>query len=239
MFVEISHSMNPDDIVMPGNIEKPVVVKRSRMVERPSEIRERDKDCRWGSYNNTSIVKIFAHTGTHIDVPYHVDPKGFKLHDFDLRDFILEHPVFLEIEKGPLEKITVKDLEPYEPQIVNCDALLVYTGFSSVRNTDPEGFVARQPSFSVEAAEYLVDSFNIRAYGIDTIGIENIPEGKGATPIQFPVHKTFLLRKETKSFVIEDMNLKPLIGRRIKRVFVIPLRVFGLEAMPVTAFAEV
>jgi arylformamidase len=237
MFVELSYSWDPDEIVMPGKIDKPKVIKRSRMIEKPEG--NEDPDVRWSSYNNTSIVEFFAHTGSHIDVPFHVDPDGYKLHEFGIADFIFEKPLLLTIPKKELEKITVDDLAPHKEKLENADCLLVYTGYSELRKKDPELFVAKQPSFSLEAANYLVDKFNIRGFGIDTIGIENIPEGKSSSPVPFPVHKTFLLKKRQKSFVIEDLNLKSLLGKHMRRLFVIPLRVYGAEAMPVTVFAEV
>lgn len=99
-------------------------------------------------------------------------------------------------------------------------------------------YVSKQPSFSVDAANYLVDNFDIRGFGVDLIGIENIPEAKESDP-QFPVHKTLLLKRPRKVLLVEDANLAPLLGKTISRVYVIPLRLFGLEAMPVTAFADV
>jgi arylformamidase len=236
MFVELSYSLEPQDIVMPGAIDKPKVIKRSRMIAKPQDSQE--SDVRWSSYNNTSIANFFAHTGTHIDVPFHVDPDAFKLHEFSLADFIFDHPVLLEIHKGAKEKISVAEIEAYKDELVDADLLLVYTGFSEMRNQDPERYVTDQPAFSVEAANYIVDNFNIRGYGVDLIGIENIPEGKVASPSPFPVHKTFLLKKKQKAFLIEDLNLKPVLGKNIRRVFTIPLRIYGMEAMPVTAFAE-
>ena len=224
MFVNLSYSFDPKDIVMPGAIEKPKVIKRSRMVSQPAGNEE--SNVRWNSYNNTSVAEFFVHTGTHIDVPFHVDPEGFKLHEFSLNDFIFEHPVLLEIPKSAKEKITVKELEKFKDDLAKADVVLIYTGFSKTRNQDPEGFVANQPSFTVEAANYLVDNFNIRAFGIDTIGIENIPEGKAGTPIQFPVHKTFLLKKKQKSFVIEDLNLVPVLGKKLRRFYAIPLPLY-------------
>ena len=238
MFIEVSYSLRPDEIVMPGPIEKPKVKPRSRMVAAPED-EPADSPVRWKSYNNTSIMEFFAHTGTHIDVPFHVDPDGFKMHELEISDFIFEKPVFVEIPKKANEKITVEDLQAHKEKLAVADILLIYTGFSATRNKDPEGFVKNQPSFTVEAANYLVDSFNIRAYGIDTIGIENIPAGKAASPVQFPVHKVLLLKKKEKTFVVEDMNLKLLLGKKISRFFVIPLRLYGAEGMPVTAFAEV
>jgi arylformamidase len=237
MYVELSYSLEPEEIVMPGPIDKPVVIKRSRMTSKPIDSDE--TNVRWNSYNNTSIANFFAHTGTHIDLPFHVDPEAFKLHEFSLDDFIFNHPVLLEIQKGAKEKINIAEVEVYKNELVDADLLLVYTGFSKMRSQDPERYVTEQPAFSVEAANYIVDSFNIRAYGVDLIGIENIPEGKVASPSPFPVHKTFLLKKKQKSFLIEDLNLAPVLGKKIRRVFTIPLRLYGMEAMPVSAFAEV
>jgi kynurenine formamidase len=237
MFIELSYSLDPKDIVMPGAIDIPKVIKRSRMAPKPEGSEE--DNVRWSSYNNTSIAEFFAHTGTHIDVPFHVSPDGYKLHEFKLSDFIFDNPLLLEITKGPKEKITIDDINPYSDELAKADVLLIYTGYSKVRSESQEKFVSDQPSFSLEAANYLVDNFNIRAFGIDTIGIENIPEGKASSPVQFPVHKTFLLKKNQKSFVIEDLNLVPALGKKLHRLFAIPLRLYGIEAMPVTVFAEV
>jgi arylformamidase len=237
MFIDMSHSLDPDAIVMPGPIDKPKVVKRSRMVPKPEGSTE--EGVRWGSYNNTSIVDFFAHTGTHIDAPFHVDPDGYKVHEFGLTDFIFEHPLVLDIPKGDGEKINVADLQPHASALAKADALLVHTGFSKIRNQDPARFNAKQPGYSVEAANYLVDNFDIRGYGIDTLGIENIGEGKVASPTPFPVHKILLLKKKRKAVLIEDLNVAPALGKKLRRFYAIPLRLHGIEGMPVSAFAEV
>ena len=238
MVVEVSNSFEPDQVVMPGNIDKPKIIARSRMSAAPAG-ESADSGVRWNSYNNTSIIEFFAHTGSHIDVPFHVHPDGYKLHEFEISDFIFENPVFLEIPKQAKERITVADLAPHKDRLMNADILLIYTGYSKIRQKDPVRFVTDQPSFALEAADYLVDNFNIRAYGIDTIGIENIPEGKASSPVQFPVHKVLLLKKKQKTLVIEDLNLSKLVGKKIVRFFAIPLRLYDVEAMPVTVFAEV
>jgi len=237
MLVEFSHTLDPKEIVMPGQIAKPEVKPRSRMAEDPGA-GEGAHGVRWASYNNTSILEFFAHTGTHIDVPFHIDPQGFQVQDFEISDLVFERPLLLEIPKGDMEKITVEELARHEARLAESDLLLVYTGFSKVRKTEPKRYVAEQPSFSVDAADYLVDNFNLRGFGVDLIGIENIPEAKGSDP-QFPVHKTLLLKKRRKVALVEDANLAPLVGKTISRAYVIPLRFFGAEAMPVTAFADV
>jgi len=237
MLIEFSHTLDPKQIVMPGEIAKPEVKPRSRMVEGPAA-GEDAQGVRWGSYNNTSILEFFAHTGTHIDVPFHIDPHGFQVQDFEISDLVFEKTLLLEIPKGDMEKITVEELARHEAGLAESDLLLVYTGFSRVRKTDPKRYVAEQPGFSVDAANYLVDNFNLRGFGVDLIGIENIPQAKESEP-QFPVHKTLLLKKHRKVVLVEDANLALLVGKTISRAYVIPLRFFGVEAMPVSAFADV
>jgi len=237
MLIEFSYSLDPEEIVMPGEIAKPQVKLRSRMIEGPGP-GEDAQGVRWGSYNNTSIVEFFTHTGTHIDVPFHVDPEALKLEDFEISDFVFDKPLLLEIPKGDMERISVEELARFEAQLSKSDFLMVYTGFSEVRKTEPKRYVAKQPSFSVDAASYLVDNFNLRGVGVDLIGIENIPEAKELSP-PFPVHKAFLLKKRQKVLLVEDADLAPLVGKTISRAYVIPLRLHGLEAMPVTAFADV
>jgi arylformamidase len=237
MLREFSYPLDPEKIVMPGEMAKPEVKPRSRMVEGPLNGKAAE-GVRWGSYNNTSFIEFFAHTGTHIDVPFHIDPEGFQVHQLEISDLVFERPLLVEIPKGDMERITVEELALHEDRLAESDLLLVYTGFSEVRKTDPKRYVAQQPSFSVDAAHYLVDNFHLRGFCVDLIGIENIPQGKESTP-QFPVHKTLLLKKRRKVVLIEDANLAPLVGNTISRAYAIPLRFFGAEAMPVTAFADV
>jgi len=237
MLVSISHSLLPDQIVMPGPIMKPMVRPRSRMVSAPPGVNA--TGVRWNSYNNTSFVEFFAHTGTHIDVPFHIDPQAASLEAFDINDFVFKDPLFVYIPKHEFDLITVGDLKGYQDRLSKADLLLIYTGFSQYRAEDPEKYNLQQPSVSAEAAQYLMDEFSLRAVAVDLMGIENISKGKVSNP-PFPTHRAFLLSRQ-KFMLIEDANLSVLkpVEDQIKRVYVVPLLLPGAEAMPVTAFAEI
>lgn len=224
-------------LVMPGAIPKPEVILRSRMV--PPPLSGVPEGVRWNSYNNTSFVKLFTHTGTHIDTPFHVDPQGAKLGDFQLEDFVFDAPSFIQIPKSDFELITPDDLVPHTRDLARADIVLIYTGFSQFRSVDPDRYLANQPSLSPEAAEYLVTQCpNLRCVALDTMGIENIEAGRKSDP-PFPTHRKLLLSGKSRFLLLEDPNLSTLVGRRLKRVFLIPLLIPDAEAMPVTAFAEV
>ena len=238
MLISFSYALLPDQIVMPGSIAKPMVRPRSRMVPPPAGVNA--TGVRWNSYNNTSLIEFFAHTGTHIDVPFHISPQAAALDAFGIDDFVFEKPLFIRVPKQELEQIEVDDLVLYRDRLVDADLLLLYTGFSQYRKTDPDKYNVQQPSVSPEAAQYLMEEYpSLRAVAVDLMGIENIAKGKVSNP-PFPTHRAFLLHKP-KFMLVEDANLEALdsIKAGIKRVFVIPLLLPGAEAMPVTAFAEI
>ena len=234
MIAQFSYPLDSASVVMPSGIRGPDLRPRSRMSPPPAA--DVSVDVRWNSYNNTSFIDAFVHTGTHVDTAFHVAKEGPRLGDFDLADFIFDHPLLLEIPKGNEEEILVSDLKPHEKRLKQADLLLVHTGFSRFRTTEPERYMMKQPGFSVEAAKYLISLPNLRCAGADTMGIENIPRGRAATP-PFPVHGAFLLSGR-KFLILEDPNTASLVGKKMKRAFVIPLLFPEAEAMMVTAFAE-
>jgi len=233
VIVQFSYELDPEKIVMPGPIEPPEVVPRSRMVLRPEGGAE---NVRWGSYNNTSFLKAFLHSGTHMDVNFHVDPDGYRLGAFELSDFIADQPVLLEIPKGDMQEITVEEIRKHDGKLRHADFLFIYTGYSTYRQSDPERYLTKQPSFSVRAAEYLMRTYRLKGVCADLMGIENIGRGKTLDP-QFPVHKAFL-KAGRKFYLVEDANVAPLVGRDLVRSFAIPLLIPDAEGMLVTGFAE-
>lgn len=231
-FVEISYLIGKTETVMPPSIPPPVIRARSRMAQCPNGVGE--TETRWGSYNNTSILEMCTHSGTHIDAPFHIDSEGLSVGAFEIAEFIFDNPLFVNFPKGELEKITKGELEAYRDKLERSDLLLIYTGFSKYRKTDPKKYQEKQPGFSEDAATYLVENFpSLRAVGVDLLGIENIGEAKP----NFPVHKVFL-KNGRRFFILEDANLAQLLGKKIIRAYIVPLRIKDAEAMPVRAFAE-
>ena len=234
MYVQFSYPLDDEHTLMPPGIAGPVLRPRSRMTPAPPGIDP--EGVRWESYNNTSFIDAFVHTGTHVDTAFHVSKGGPKLGDFGITDFVFEHPLLLEIPKSDEEKITLDDLTPHTEALQQSDLLLVYTGYSKHRGSDPERYIMKQPGFSPEAAAYLVGLPKMRCAGGDFLGIENIPEGRKAEP-PFPTHAAFLLTGK-KFLILEDPDIQPLLGKALRRAFLVPLLFPEAEAMMVTAFAE-
>lgn len=235
MYVQFSHPLDAKHILMPPGIAGPNLRPRSRMTAAPEG--ESAEGVRWESYNNTSFIDAFVHTGTHVDTAFHVSKGRPKLGDFTVDEFVFEHPLLLQIAKTDKEQILRSDLEPHDEALQQSDLLLIYTGFSKHRAADSERYIMQQPGFSPEAADYLVSLPMMRCVGADIMGIENIPEGRKSDP-PFPAHRSFLLSGK-KFLILEDPNLEPLVGKTLTRAFIVPLMFPEAEAMMVTAFAEV
>jgi arylformamidase len=220
MFIEISYLIGEKETVLIESLSKPKLIARTRMNE--------------GGKNNTSILELSTHNGTHVDTPLHVIPDGPGITDLDIADFIFEKPLLINCPKDDLGRITAQDLQKHEEQISKCDFLMVYTGFSAYRVTDPDRFIHKSPGFSSDGGEFIARKSNIRGIMVDCLGIENIPEGRASG---FATHK-IILGSGRKIIAVEDGNLSVISGKQAKRVFVVPLRVVGAEASPVTVIAE-
>lgn len=222
MFIELSYPIDTNiKAELLPSVDEPKVIARSRIKN--------------GDSSNTSYIYIYAHHGTHIDTPWHFnDSRGYSIMDFGISDFIFEKVLLIQIQKENYEPITRDELEKYSANLAVCDAILIFTGFSMFREKSPSYYFEDTPGFTEKAAEYLSKFKNIKCIGFDFISVENIPRNRTKN---YPIHN-ILLSRETPLLIIEDVNLRGIIQKNIKRLFVIPIRIHGAEASPVTVFAE-
>jgi len=221
MLIELSYPIGPKSTVMESSIKRPRVIPRSRIAQ--------------GKHSNTSYIELFAHTGTHIDAPWHFNEQGRKILDFAIEDFVFARVQVLDIPKEAWQPIDRDELEGHREALELCDALLIRSGFAFQRSVDPDLYVQGTPGVTVEAARFLAGFSSLRCIGVDFISIENIDK---ARRVDFPVHHVLLERSEPM-FLLEDANLAVLGDREISRLFLFPIRMEGLEASPVTAVAEI
>jgi kynurenine formamidase len=221
MYLNLSYPITKQDVVIEAGIEPPEVMPRSRIS--------------LGKHSNTSYFKMFAHTGTHIDAPWHFLDNGKKVQDLVLEDFIFSKVCILDIPAAAGSPIPAGVIREFDNGLQDCDCLLVRTRFSMQRSTRPEIYLSGNPGFSVEAGQYLASLPYLRCLGMDLPSVENVPNGRLTN---FPVHHT-LLGNEKPMLLLEDANLAVLEEHTIKRLFLVPLMIEGIEAAPVTAVAEI
>ena len=220
MYLNLSYPLTEREIAIETGLERPQVIPRSRLSA--------------GNHSNTSYFKMFAHTGTHLDAPWHFEIGGLSISDFKVQDLVFAHVCVLDV---PTLADTAIPVEPLEKagQLKDCDCLLIRTGFGDLRSSNSETYFSNNPGFSTEAAAFLTSLEKLRCLGMDLPSVENVPRGRQTG---FPVHH-LLLGQSRPMLLLEDANLTALETRKVTRLFLFPILLEGLEAAPVTAVAEI
>jgi arylformamidase len=190
-----------------------------------------------GDVANTSCVRHFLHNGTHVDAPRHFVADGECIDSIPIDRFIFEAPKFLELPKGPGDYIQTADLQG--KGLESADAVLIRTGFDALREKDIPSYRFRYPSFSGEGARWLrANCSRLKAVVLDFMSADSIMTGPGQG---FPAHHAFLGTApdgRPPVLIVECAELRPLVGKRIRRVFALPVRFARAEAAPVCLVAE-
>ncbi len=192
-----------------------------------------------GDPANTAMITMHNHTSTHVDAPKHFSKDGRSIWQYSIEELIFESPVVVTLstiseKEGLLIKpshFTNKDLD----KMKSSDMLILNTGFHIVRSD--EIYRIANPGISPKLAEMVrVDYPGIRCLMIDSLSISSRKyreEGREAHRIllgdgDYPGEPVLLA---------EDVNLGiDLEG--LKKVFIVPLYVEGVDSMPCTIIGE-
>lgn len=183
------------------------------------------------------------HNGTHLDAPYHFNPKGKRLTDLDINELCFAAPRLIDLPKGDGELITAADLQPHETVLRKADLLLVRTGWANAhRAEDPTRFGLQAPGFSSSAGHYLLNETSVGAVAMDVPSAASLVAGH-ANNEGLEFHRIVLGtgKDPTERYIllIEDVWLESDLGPDdLKRVLVVPLWLQGADAAPVTILAE-
>lgn len=179
---------------------------------------------------NGSVMEIYLHAGTHCDAPWHYlggdAPMMDDVVNLPTESFIFDHPLLIPCpicERNG--QITFDMIRNSGKEIYEADCLVFNTGWWKKRSIDFEDYGTGFPALSPDAAEWIRESLpKVKAVAIDTLSIENIEQGKENG---FRVHKALLdpMRGKHTVRIIEDVNPEPLIGRKLIRGFMSPLRI--------------
>ena len=192
-----------------------------------------------GDVLNTTELRLSTHNGTHMDAPWHFNPEGKRLDELGIKDWIFNKPKVIDLSGHPNCDIERSEIEPYISKDDDIDLLLIYTGLSRLRESNPKDYCENFPGFTVETARFIIEETQARGVAIDFISVE--PASNMNAGI-FPVHHILLGCREVSKrgiLLIEDANLGPIIGKKLKRVFSVPLPIKGIDASPVNLFAEI
>jgi arylformamidase len=169
---------------------------------------------------NLSRLIVGAHTGTHVDSPYHFIEHGSNITDLPLSNYLGKAKV-IDLTEIPFGKgISAEILENYK--FSREDIILLKTKNSSLPHEGDffKNFIYLTP----EAAKYLVKQ-GIKAVGIDYLSIEKF-DNKNAD--------THLILLQNNILIFEGLVLLEIPEGTYFFVG-LPLKAIGIEGSPIRA----
>ncbi len=165
------------------------------------------------------------HWGTHVDCPAHFFKEGKKVVDYLPDAWHFKHPQIIDINLKPSELLVCDDwVRGIRP---DSDILLFHSNWGELRGHAL--YSNDNPGIHPEVGNYLRSKHPcIRAIGIDWISISPFKNKE----LGIEAHQSFL-KPDNPILVIEDMDLSCEFSK-LKEVWVIPLRVDGLDGAPCT-----
>ncbi len=176
------------------------------------------------------------HAGTHVDGPFHFNPAGRKIADYDMNELVFTRPAILDAPLAPSQLIMPEALAELDTVRPDCDILLLRSGFGACRG-DAQVYVNEGPGFSGAAARHILERLpSLRALAMDFISaaaVAHMEEGCEA-------HRVFLGCAgygDRSVLLIEDARL-PMDLPVPSRLILAPWLFVGLDSAPCSLLAE-
>ena len=173
-----------------------------------------------------TLLRMYSHTGTHMDAPAHILPGAPTLDVLPAEKFTGRACVVDCSDAGEGGRITMHHIDAVRAAADEAEFLLFYTGWSRLWN-DARYFGA-YPAFDEDVMRYC--AAGKKGIGIDAISIDPIDS------FELPMHRIVL---GAGLVIVENLtNLEPLIGRTF-RFAALPLKYENADGAPVRAVALV
>lgn len=179
---------------------------------------------------NAEVLKCNAHTGTHLDAPFHFFADGETIDQIPIENYIGDAILINLSGIQACHPIGAEDMKPYEDKIKEGSIVLLYTGWCKKRSFSKE-YYRDWPYLSGEGAKWLL-SKGIKGVGIDSMSMGGWYEGTGR-----PCHVTLLSQG---IWLLEEMNFPDEILQYEKfQLTAVPLKLKGFGGSPTRAYATI
>lgn len=202
--LDISAPLSPSIPVYPGD---------------PAFEIERLSDVEKGDELTLSVIRMCAHTGTHVDAPLHFIPGGATVATWPLGALV--GPASVLDLTGVWGEIHARDLERVNPS-PTLERILLQT--TNSRLWDKPGFRAELVGLAPDAARWLIDR-GVKLVGIDYLSIERF----GAVPVE--THPILL---GAGVVILEGLDLRHIAPGRYT-LCCLPLSIAHAEGSPARA----
>lgn len=173
-----------------------------------------------------TLLKMYSHTGTHMDPPSHIYENRTNLDQFPASQFLGKGLVIdcRELEDGQL--ITIEYLKKYGKKTEEADFLLFCTGWDKYWGS--EAYFGDYPCIDDEVLEYIIQG-NYKGIGFDVIGLDPINDE------HLTRHKK--LFKNCEIVNIENLMNLELCGNELFNFSCFPLKIEDCDGSPIRAIA--
>jgi kynurenine formamidase len=171
------------------------------------------------------IVRLYSHTGTHMDAPSHLIEGNRDLDSYPVETFT-GPGCCLDLRDLTGQEIALAAMAPLADTLAAADYLLLNTGWSD--RWGNETYFEQHPVLSPESARWLT-GFNLKAIGMDNISADRFDTET------FPIHQTLL---QADILIIENLahlDRLPVSGFRLT---CLPLKLAQADGAPVRVIAE-
>ena len=200
--------MNLIDVSVPLDLNIPTYPGNTPFSIEPMMRTER------GEHANVSSLHMSAHTGTHVDAPWHSLNDGARTESLSLDVLVgTARVVELTVRRG----VTAEDLIPFN--LAGEARVLLKTPNSELWGS--RDFHADFVGVSESAAKHLVEC-GVKLVGVDYLSVE-VFHAPGA-----PAHHTLL---SANVIIVEGLNLRGVEPGRYDMIC-LPLRVVGCDGAP-------
>ncbi len=198
---DISLTITPDMPIWPGD-PHPALTSLARISE--------------GDLANVTHLSLCAHTGTHIDAPYHFLADGSTLESISLetligRVYVIAFPDVSIITAGDLRSAEIPD---------NVQRILFKTSNSGLWERGDNEFKTEFVAIAPDAATWLVNR-NIKLVGVDYLSVAPFSDPQ-------PTHQILL---RAGIVIVEGLNLASIaVGQYT--LYCLPLKFEGIDGAP-------
>jgi len=180
---------------------------------------------------NTTNLRLYSHTGTHMDAPLHFVDSGRTIDHVALEKCVGPAQVFDLSHKPAHSQITVDDLHPFAERVTPQSRILLRTDWD--RHADKDDFRTHFTRLSLALAEWLVER-GVWLVGVQSPSVASLrPEDKQEL---IDVHRTLL---KAEVVIVEGLANLNQIEEETVQFVALPLKLDGIDGSPVRAVAIV
>ncbi|MCS6907499.1 MAG: cyclase family protein [Anaerolineales bacterium] len=185
----------------------------------PKFVMERFDKIEAGDNTNTTRIEMSAHTGTHVDAPYHFFSHGKGVDQLSLRilngrAYVLHLPEVSVVTAAELARVNIPP---------RTRRLLIRTRNSEYWAAGVKEFRTDFVGLSADAADYLVRR-GVKLIGVDYLSVAPYKQSR-------PTHEVFL---RNDVIIVEGLNLAEVPQGRYM-LYCLPLKLKGADGAPARA----